>query len=162
MRDLRGGHRAIAREVACSGAIGLARNRARDLDRDVVILLLDGVGSIVTRASLDRRDRRGQPDVTGTRQRLRFRRLFKSLGYTAWINGRRHCLGQGATPRSRPSNDANNKRGPYEEALLNTPVADAARPIEILRTVHSFDPCMACGVHVLDARGNPVTEVRVQ
>src|SRR5688500_3245197 len=56
--------------------------------------------------------------------------------------------------------DAKDRRGPYEEALLNTPVADAARPIEILRTVHSFDPCMACGVHVLDARGREITKVR--
>jgi Ni,Fe-hydrogenase I large subunit len=56
--------------------------------------------------------------------------------------------------------DANNKRGPYEEALLNTPVADAERPIEILRTVHSFDPCMACGVHVVDVRGRELAKVR--
>ena len=56
--------------------------------------------------------------------------------------------------------DAKDRRGPYEEALLNTPVADAARPIEILRTVHSFDPCMACGVHVVDARGREITKVR--
>jgi [NiFe] hydrogenase large subunit/hydrogenase large subunit len=56
--------------------------------------------------------------------------------------------------------DAKDRRGPYEEALLNTPVADAERPIEILRTVHSFDPCMACGVHVLDARGREITKVR--
>jgi [NiFe] hydrogenase large subunit/hydrogenase large subunit len=56
--------------------------------------------------------------------------------------------------------DAKGRRGPYEEALLNTPVADANRPIEILRTVHSFDPCMACGVHVVDARGREITRVR--
>jgi [NiFe] hydrogenase large subunit/hydrogenase large subunit len=56
--------------------------------------------------------------------------------------------------------DAKGRRGPYEEALLNTPVADARRPIEILRTVHSFDPCMACGVHVVDARGQEITRVR--
>ena len=49
--------------------------------------------------------------------------------------------------------DANGRRGPYEEALLGTPVADPEQPIEILRTIHSFDPCMACGVHVVDARG---------
>ena len=48
--------------------------------------------------------------------------------------------------------DAKGRRGPYEEALIGTPVADPQRPIEILRTVHSFDPCMACGVHVVDAR----------
>ncbi len=53
--------------------------------------------------------------------------------------------------------------GPYEAALMdNHPLADPARPIEILRTIHSFDPCMACGVHVLDATGKVITEVRVQ
>jgi hydrogenase large subunit len=49
--------------------------------------------------------------------------------------------------------DAGGRRGPYEEALVGTPIADAEQPIEILRTIHSFDPCMACGVHVVDARG---------
>ena len=58
--------------------------------------------------------------------------------------------------------DATGRRGPYEEALLGTPVADAAQPLEILRTVHSFDPCMACGVHVVDARRREVARVRVQ
>jgi len=51
-----------------------------------------------------------------------------------------------ASPR-----DAAKKRGPYEEALLNTPIADPNRPVEILRTIHSFDPCIACGVHVVEA-----------
>jgi hydrogenase large subunit len=50
--------------------------------------------------------------------------------------------------------------GPYEASLLNTPVADAERPLEVLRTVHSFDPCLACAVHVLDAEGNPVVQVK--
>jgi len=58
--------------------------------------------------------------------------------------------------------DSAEKAGPYEAALLGTPVADPEQPIEILRTVHSFDPCMACAVHVLDARGNQITEVKVQ
>ena len=49
--------------------------------------------------------------------------------------------------------DAKGQRGPYEIALLNTPVADPDRPLEILRTVHSFDPCLACAVHVVDAQG---------
>jgi [NiFe] hydrogenase large subunit/hydrogenase large subunit len=56
--------------------------------------------------------------------------------------------------------DAKGRRGPYEEALLGTPVADPERPIEILRTVHSFDPCMACGVHVVDARRREICKVR--
>jgi Ni,Fe-hydrogenase I large subunit len=57
--------------------------------------------------------------------------------------------------------DAAGNRGPYEEALVGTPVADAEKPLEILRTVHSFDPCMACGVHVVDAKRREVAKVRV-
>jgi hydrogenase large subunit len=57
--------------------------------------------------------------------------------------------------------DASGHRGPYEEALLGTPVADPAKPVEILRTIHSFDPCLACGVHVLDARKREIAQVRL-
>lgn len=56
--------------------------------------------------------------------------------------------------------DAAGHRGPYEEALLGTPVADAEKPLELLRTVHSFDPCIACGVHVVDAKRREVAAVR--
>jgi [NiFe] hydrogenase large subunit/hydrogenase large subunit len=56
--------------------------------------------------------------------------------------------------------DGAGRRGPYEQALIGTPVANPEQPIEILRTVHSFDPCLACGVHVLDATGREVTQVR--
>jgi [NiFe] hydrogenase large subunit len=44
------------------------------------------------------------------------------------------------------------KRGPVEEALIGTKVADPARPIEVLRVVHSYDPCLACAVHVIDTK----------
>ena len=57
--------------------------------------------------------------------------------------------------------DGQGQAGPYEAALLGTPVADLEQPIEILRTVHSFDPCIACGVHVLDGKGNVRAKVRV-
>lgn len=46
--------------------------------------------------------------------------------------------------------DNSGVRGPVEEALINTPVADPSKPIEILRIVHSYDPCIACAVHVMD------------
>jgi Ni,Fe-hydrogenase I large subunit len=58
--------------------------------------------------------------------------------------------------------DANQARGPYEQAIIGTPIADPEQPLEILRTIHSFDPCMACGVHVLDGRGKSIAEVKVQ
>ncbi len=56
---------------------------------------------------------------------------------------------------------AQNKPGPLEEALMNTPVADPKRPVEILRTIHSFDPCIACGVHVIDPKTNEVYKFKV-
>jgi Ni,Fe-hydrogenase I large subunit len=57
--------------------------------------------------------------------------------------------------------DAQGQRGAWEEALVGTPVADPARPVEILRTVHAFDPCMACAVHVFDAKGRNSIEIQV-
>jgi Ni,Fe-hydrogenase I large subunit len=57
--------------------------------------------------------------------------------------------------------DGASRRGPYEEALVGTPVADPERPVEILRTIHSFDPCMACGVHVVDPKKRELAQVRV-
>jgi hydrogenase large subunit len=57
--------------------------------------------------------------------------------------------------------DASGKRGPYEAALVGTPVAKPEQPLEILRTVHSFDPCMACGVHVVDTKRRELSRVRV-
>ncbi len=61
-----------------------------------------------------------------------------------------------ASPR-----DAKGQRGPYEAALVGTPVADQNKPLEILRTIHSFDPCLACAVHVMDVNGNEVVKVKV-
>ena len=53
-----------------------------------------------------------------------------------------------ASPR-----DAHGQCGAYEAALLKTPIAEPDRPLELLRTIHSFDPCLACAVHIVDARG---------
>jgi hydrogenase large subunit len=50
--------------------------------------------------------------------------------------------------------DSKGQRGAYEASLLNTPVHDPDRPVELLRTIHSFDPCLACAVHVVDAKGS--------
>lgn len=59
--------------------------------------------------------------------------------------------------------DGEGQMGPYEAALVdNHPLVRGNQPLEILRTIHSFDPCMACGVHVLDAEGGLVTKVVVE
>ncbi|MDR2572796.1 MAG: nickel-dependent hydrogenase large subunit [Desulfovibrio sp.] len=57
--------------------------------------------------------------------------------------------------------DAQNVPGAAEEALVGTPIADPKRPVEILRTIHSFDPCIACAVHVIDGQTNEVHKFRV-
>jgi len=61
-----------------------------------------------------------------------------------------------AAPRDR-----NEKRGPYEESLIGTKLADIDQPLEIIRTIHSFDPCMACAVHIVDPRTNEVKKFKV-
>jgi Ni,Fe-hydrogenase I large subunit len=57
--------------------------------------------------------------------------------------------------------DAQGQLGAYEASLIGTPVADPEQPIEILRTIHSFDPCMACAVHVLDPDGREVVRIQI-
>jgi len=57
--------------------------------------------------------------------------------------------------------DEKGQLGPYESSLLGNPVADSARPLEVVRTIHSFDPCLACAVHTLDVEGNEVSRVKV-
>ncbi len=55
----------------------------------------------------------------------------------------------------------NDEPGPYEQALVGTPIADPAKPLEVVRTIHSFDPCMSCAVHIIDIEGAEVTKVKV-
>ncbi|MDR3358410.1 MAG: nickel-dependent hydrogenase large subunit [Desulfovibrio sp.] len=57
--------------------------------------------------------------------------------------------------------DSQSVPGAAEEALVGTPVADPRRPVEILRTIHSFDPCIACAVHVIDGQTNEVHKFKV-
>jgi hydrogenase large subunit len=57
--------------------------------------------------------------------------------------------------------DAAGQDGPYEAALKGHKLHDAKQPIEILRTIHSFDPCIACAVHVVDPAGEELVQVRV-
>ncbi len=62
-----------------------------------------------------------------------------------------------ASPR-----DAQGRHGAYESALIGTPMADPQQPLEILRTVHSFDPCLACASHVIGPDGRTLAEVVVR
>lgn len=51
--------------------------------------------------------------------------------------------------------------GPYEASLVGNPVAQVDHPLEVLRTIHSFDPCMACAVHVFDPERKQLARVKV-
>jgi hydrogenase large subunit len=57
--------------------------------------------------------------------------------------------------------DPQNKIGAYEAALMNTAMAKIDQPLEILRTIHSFDPCLACATHIIAPDGQEVTRVQV-
>ncbi len=59
-----------------------------------------------------------------------------------------------ASPR-----DAKGQRSAYEAALIGTPVKDPDQPLEILRTIHSFDPCLACAVHLYDEKGRYIHRI---
>jgi len=50
--------------------------------------------------------------------------------------------------------------GPLEEALIGTPVKNTAEPVEVLRVIHSFDPCLSCAVHIIrPGKGSKYTTV---
>jgi len=61
-----------------------------------------------------------------------------------------------ASPRDEKGNP-----GPYEASLLHNPIADPERPLEVLRTVHSFDPCMACACHAFDPSGRKIGVAKI-
>ncbi|MES9941381.1 MAG: nickel-dependent hydrogenase large subunit [Candidatus Thiodiazotropha sp. 6PLUC2] len=56
--------------------------------------------------------------------------------------------------------DANDEIGPYESSLMDNPVADPEKPLEVLRTVHSFDPCIACAIHMVDTEQQEIVRVK--
>ncbi len=57
--------------------------------------------------------------------------------------------------------DLQGQRGAYEEALIGIKLEDPSKPLEVLRVLHSFDPCIACAVHIIDARGKELGEYKI-
>lgn len=62
-----------------------------------------------------------------------------------------------ASPR-----DARGEMGPYEASLVGQPMADPSQPLEVIRTIHSFDPCLACAVHILNRDGEEIARFEVE
>ncbi len=71
--------------------------------------------------------------------------LYQAVVPTTW----------NASPR-----DPDGQKGPYEAALLDTPMAVADQPLEILRTIHSFDPCLACAIHMMTPKGEEMLSIK--
>jgi hydrogenase large subunit len=55
--------------------------------------------------------------------------------------------------------DAKKQHSAFEASLIGTPVANLEQPVEIIRTIHSFDPCLACAVHLYDPQGNHIHQI---
>lgn len=53
-------------------------------------------------------------------------------------------------------------RGAYEEALIGLKVEDPSKPLEVLRVIHSFDPCLACAVHIIDVQGKELSKCKIR
>ena len=54
------------------------------------------------------------------------------------------------------------ERGAYEEALVGIKIEDTSKPLEVLRVLHSFDPCLACAVHVVDTNGKELSSYKIK
>jgi len=86
-----------------------------------------------------------------------------ALGHWIEISDAKISRYQVITPtawNASPQDDFGN-RGPIEEALIGTPVKEVDQPIEILRVIHSFDPCIACAVHLVNPEGQSLGKYRV-
>ncbi len=134
----------------------VAARRVRPLDRQ-----LEG-GRLRHR----RHQALGSENLAGRLQRLRSPKRRRA---ERWATGsisktrrspiiRSWCRALG-THRPRMARD---KRALMKSALLGTPMADPKRPLEILRTIHSFDPCLACATHVTSPEGETLAEVIVR
>lgn len=86
-----------------------------------------------------------------------------SLAHYVDIRDKKVCNYQMVVPTTWNASprDANGQLSPFEASLVGTPVINPEVPLEILRTIHSFDPCMACAVHTYDETGEHVHRISV-
>ncbi|MBI9051794.1 MAG: nickel-dependent hydrogenase large subunit [Anaerolineaceae bacterium] len=86
-----------------------------------------------------------------------------ALGHWIVIENRKIANYQMVVPTTWNGSPRDHKGQPgaYEASLVGTPLAKPEWPLEILRTIHSFDPCMACAIHMVDAKGNDLGEAAI-
>jgi hydrogenase large subunit len=85
-----------------------------------------------------------------------------ALGHWLTIKGGRIERYQAIVPTTWNASprDAGGRAGALEQALIGLPVPDEANPLAVVRTVHSFDPCLACAVHII-VPGGPVASFKI-
>jgi len=78
-----------------------------------------------------------------------------ALGHWVRVNSGKIANYQIITPTcwNASPRDGKGVRGPIEDALIGTPIKDQNQPIEVVRVIHSFDPCLSCAVHVMRPKG---------
>jgi hydrogenase large subunit len=86
-----------------------------------------------------------------------------ALGHWLEVKNKRISNYQIITPTAWNASpkDRNGSPGPYEQAIIGTKVKESQSPIEILRIIRSFDPCTACAIHVMSARGNLIGKFKI-
>lgn len=86
-----------------------------------------------------------------------------ALGHWNKIKGKRTEIYNAVVPSTwnmSPQDDRDVK-GPMEQALIGTPVADSANPVEVVRVIRSFDPCLACAVHIMTPDKKVVKQLQI-
>ncbi len=140
--------RHLARAVRCAIICELAQNHWK--------MLVDNIASGDT-------DTFNEPVFTGLQSGFGFHEAPRgTLSHFVVIENGKIKNYQAVVPSTWNAGprDAQNRPGPYEASLVGNPIADPERPLEVLRTIHSFDPCIACAVHTLDVEGNEIGSVR--
>lgn len=87
-----------------------------------------------------------------------------ALGHWCCIENTRLTNWQAVVPTTWNASPRSNEgqKSAFETSLIGTPMADPKRPLEIIRTIHSFDPCLACASHVFDPEGEELCSVKVR
>ena len=87
-----------------------------------------------------------------------------ALGHWCVIENTRLTNWQAVVPTTWNASPRSNEgqKSAFETSLIGTPLADPKRPLEIIRTIHSFDPCLACASHVFDPEGEELCSVKVR
>jgi hydrogenase large subunit len=86
-----------------------------------------------------------------------------ALGHWIKIKNKKIANYQAVVPSTWNASPRDEKgvRGQYEESLIGAPVPDPENPINIVRVIRSFDPCLACAVHIIDPKTNQIRKFRI-